>query len=75
MSILVVEVVSEGLIFAADRNITVTMPDGATTQPEGRPKVVPWPRQDVLLGYVGAASLNGQPVPDWLEDRRQTLPQ
>ena len=73
MSILVVEVVSEGLIFAADRNITVTMPDGATTQPEGRPKVVPWPRQDVLLGYVGAASLNGQPVPDWLEDRRQTF--
>jgi hypothetical protein len=42
MSILVVEVVSEGLIFGADRNITVTR-EGITTQPVELPKVLRWP--------------------------------
>ncbi len=70
MSILVVEVVSEGLIFAADRNITVTLADGANMQPLELQKVLRWPRDDVLLGYVGAASLDGKLVPDWLQERR-----
>lgn len=75
MSILIVEVVSEGILMAADRNITHTAEGGATSQPEAQDKVVRWPREDVVLGYVGAASLGGMSVPEWLEARRADFSQ
>jgi hypothetical protein len=56
MSILVVEVVARGLLFAADRNVTVTDRGGTTSQPIQQAKVLRWPRDDVLFGYVGAAT-------------------
>lgn len=70
MSILVVEVVAEGLLFAADRNMTETHQDGTTSQPIQQPKVLRWPRDDILLGYVGAARIAGQPMHEWLAAER-----
>lgn len=70
MSILVVEVVSEGMIFAADRNITEPLEGGDHWQPEVTRKVLRWPSDDILLGYVGVAYLGGRPFPEWLEERR-----
>lgn len=40
MSILVVEVVSQGMIFGADKNITETYPDGRTIQSAPQRKVL-----------------------------------
>jgi hypothetical protein len=66
----VTNVVSEGLIFGADWNITETKADGTTTQTVKGPKVFHWPRDEVLVGYVGAATLGDKTVPAWLMDRR-----
>lgn len=73
MSILVVEVVPEGILFGADRNITETRHRGSSPTVEihgqnQRPKVIRWPRNLALLGYVGAGELGGQPTDDWLYD-------
>jgi hypothetical protein len=70
MSILVVEVVSEGLIFAADRNITLEDSSGNVSRGTPQPKVLQWPRKDVLFGFVGAATLAAKPVHEWLEGVR-----
>jgi hypothetical protein len=67
MSILVVEVLSEGLIFGADRNITSTYPDGRTSQEDRRPKVLKWPDKNHLFGFVGVAEIGGKPMHEWLE--------
>jgi hypothetical protein len=67
MSILVVEVVSEGMIFGADRNITASLPDGRTTQVAPQRKVIKWPNNNTLFGFVGAATINGQPIASWLQ--------
>ena len=50
MSILVVEVLSEGLIFGADRNITSSYTNGSTFQECKRPKVLRWPDDNHLFG-------------------------
>ena len=76
MSILVVQALYEGLIFAADRNVTSTSiqetRDGRTiyvnqgqTQ---RPKVLRWPNNKALIGYVGVAEIGGTPTDQWLYD-------
>jgi len=66
MSILVVEFLSEGLIFGADRNITLTYPNGSTTQKSQHPKVLKWPNENYLFGFVGAAQIAGIPMHEWL---------
>ncbi len=66
MSILVVEVLSEGLIFGADRNITSTYLNGSTSQKCKRPKVLKWPNENYLFGFVGAAEIGGKPMHEWL---------
>ncbi len=72
MSILVVQLVPEGLLFGADRNITsqLTMSDGSVeivvTGQSERPKVLKWPNHEVIVGYVGAAEIDGQPTDQWL---------
>jgi hypothetical protein len=72
MSILVVQLVREGLLFGADRNVTTqrTLTDGTAqvivigqTQ---RPKVLQWPNRDVLLGYVGEGTIGGKSTDRWL---------
>jgi hypothetical protein len=71
MSILVVEALSEGLIFGADRNITTRNPDGTTAQEQQWPKVLKWPSKNSLFGYVGEAQLGRLPMHEWL-GKRQT---
>lgn len=66
MSILVVECLSEGLIFGGDRNITITTPDGSTTQKSDHPKVLKWPNDNYLFGFVGAAQIAAMPMHEWL---------
>ncbi len=67
MSILVVEVLYEGLLFGADRNITQTFPNGLTTQKSRQPKVLIWPNEKYLFGFVGAAQIAGKPMHEWLD--------
>lgn len=66
MSILVIEVLHEGLIFGADRNITTRHGDGTTSQESQSSKVVAWPHEKCLFGFVGAAQMGGLPMIDWL---------
>jgi len=62
------------MIFGADRNITVTQcistASGQTTiiiQGQGqRPKVLKWPNEKALLGYVGVGQIGGLPTDEWL---------
>jgi hypothetical protein len=67
MSILIVEVLSEGLIFAADRNITASYLDGTSKQTDRRPKVLKWPNERAMVGFVGVARLNNQPIHEWMQ--------
>lgn len=70
MSILVVHLVPEGMLFGADRNITVTKPMGgyALRGQTQRPKVLKWPNRDAIVGFVGEARVSGVPTNEWLYD-------
>ena len=65
MSILLVEVVPQGLVFGADRNVTftkqrMTESGNITIEIHGqnqRSKVLRWPNRKALVGYVGAAEI------------------
>ena len=73
MSIFVAEIVADGIVFAADKNITIpTAQDGngypiASVQDLGA-KILRWPKQKALLGYVGRAGVGGKTMHDWLYD-------
>jgi len=67
MSILIVEALSEGLIFAADRNITAPYQDGTSKQIGPRSKVLKWPNERAIVGFVGAAQINNQPIHEWIQ--------
>lgn len=62
MSLLVANVVPEGLIFAADRNLS--NPDGCVVGTA--PKVLKWHDPALLVGYVGEALVAGEPMHEWL---------
>lgn len=69
MSILVVRLVREGLLFAADRNITQTLPtrNGYVLRGQTqRSKLHKWPNRDAIIGYVGEARIDGEPTDEWL---------
>jgi len=76
MSILVVQVLPQGIIFGADRNITQTIISSdssgkSVTVIRGqsqRPKVLRWPNRRALVGYVGAAKIGDIPTDEWLYD-------
>lgn len=76
MSILLVEVVPQGIIFGADRNVTFTrkrVGNGGLTTIEihgqsQRAKVLRWPCHKALVGYVGAAEIGEIPTDEWLYD-------
>jgi hypothetical protein len=72
MSIFVGEVVADGIVFAADKNVTITKFDGdgnavSTVQDLGS-KILRWPKRKALLGYVGCAQIGSQTTHDWLYD-------
>ena len=72
MSIMVVQLANTGILFGADRNITsqVTLQNGSTaivlTGQSQSPKVLKWPNQEVIVGYVGQAELAGISTDQWL---------
>jgi hypothetical protein len=68
VSILVVQLVPEGLLFGADRNVTIAVREGeviASGQTQ-QPKVLKWPNREIVIGYVGRAEINEQPSHEWL---------
>ena len=71
MSILVVQLVPEGLLFGADRNITTELRLGddvlASGQSQG-PKVLKWPNHEIVVGYVGRAKIGDEHTDEWLYD-------
>src|SRR6266446_5158035 len=72
MSILVCEVLPIGIVFAADRNVTITRFDNqgsavSEAQDLGS-KILRWPKNKGLLGYVGCATVGNQSMHDWLFD-------
>jgi hypothetical protein len=66
MSTLIAYLLGDGIIFAADRNITHTTLSG-TFQIERR-KILKWPGDDALVGYVGKAQVGGRMMDEWLDD-------
>src|SRR5487761_1116988 len=70
MSVLAVELVPQGIIFGADRNITITDASGTQIR-QGqttRPKVLRWPNNRAIIGYAGLAEIQGVPTDQWLYD-------
>jgi hypothetical protein len=74
MSILIIEVLPQGMIFAADRNVTVTREMSGDSETivyqaqEIGSKIVRWPHERALVGAVGLGEISGQSVYDWLYD-------
>ena len=66
MSILVIEVLHEGIVFGADKNITTQYADGRTRQEQQVSKVTRWPNERCLFGFVGAAQMGQVPMMEWL---------
>lgn len=68
MSVLVVQLVPQGILFGADRNVTwrtdahAVIRQGQTP----RPKVMAWPNRDILIGYAGVGALDDEPTDRWL---------
>jgi hypothetical protein len=72
MSIFVGEVYPQGIVFAADKNLTYPFVDSTGTavgsaQDLGS-KVIRWPKSKALLGYVGCAVVGNKSMYDWLHD-------
>src|ERR1022692_3464189 len=73
MSLLIIEVLPQGIVFAADRFITVTTRDGADPQllycgQDTGSKILKWPHGKALIGAVGNCSIEGRSLYDWLYD-------
>jgi len=68
MSILTVVLVPQGMLFGADRTITVTQHSGPVivVSHDERPKVLKWPNAHALVGYVGVARIGTKTANDWL---------
>lgn len=68
MSILVVHLVGEGLLFGADRNVTAWRESGGVRvvgQTQAA-KVQKWPNREAIVGYVGAGLVDDRPSHEWL---------
>lgn len=76
MSILLIEIVPQGMIFGADRNISertqYSTPDGKTVihnyGQSQRSKIFRWPKPQILVGYVGLSEIGMKPSDEWLLD-------
>lgn len=65
MSFLIVEITSKGLIFGADRNVTITYPDGSKDQNTKTEKVLKWPNDKALIGFVGQGQIGHLSTTEW----------
>jgi hypothetical protein len=75
MSVLTVLAVPAGILFGADRNVTLRSQydagRGRTVEQVGylqRPKVLKWPNRQAIVGYFGLARIAGQATDLWLYD-------
>jgi len=67
MSILLSVYFREGIVFAADKNATLTFADGTRDVEVGKfTKVLAWPYRRAAVGWCGLGSLGGLPTDDWL---------
>lgn len=66
VSLLVVYLVQEGILFAADRNLSAPA-EGRMVNVGEAAKVLTWPDGRAILGYVGRASVAGEPAEAWLK--------
>jgi len=67
MSIMVMEILPVGIIFAADRNVTGYDNYGNTIQDKKIEKVLKWPNRKAVIGFVGAANINNMYMDEWLK--------
>lgn len=67
MSTLIAYILPQGIIFAADKNITVTPAGGGPSYQKKGAKILRWPSSDALVGYVGLARVGWRPMSKWLE--------
>jgi hypothetical protein len=74
MSILIVEILPHGIVFAADRFVTVTRhrkKAGSTLRSRAQDtasKILKWPHNRALIGAVGRTSIGDRSLYDWLYD-------
>jgi hypothetical protein len=68
MSILLSLYVKDGIVFAADKNLTLSdLKSGQQTVLEGDlTKVLLWPNRKAVIGFVGHAELEDLSMDDWL---------
>ena len=64
MSILIVDFLPDGIVVAADRNVTARR--GAVQGQEQQRQVLKWPNAAAVVGYVGLADVADEPMDDWL---------
>jgi len=62
MTLLITDIGSSGIVFAADS--AITLPDHKQLS---QPKIVKLERLNAAIGYYGVAAVNGGPMYDWLE--------
>lgn len=68
MSFLIIELTSKGLIFGADKNVTTTHPDGTREQKKKTEKVLKWPNDKALVGFVGQGRIGSISTRDWIDN-------
>ena len=75
MSVLTVLAVPTGILFGADRNVSIRIQHdagrGLRVERVGqvqRPKVLKWPNREAIIGYFGFAQIARQPTDRWLYD-------
>lgn len=71
MSILLCAYFPEGIVFAADKNLTMLCEyaDGTLDHDilvGSAVKVIPWPNRKAVVGYCGLAQLAGIPLSEWI---------
>lgn len=67
MSILFSVYFREGIVFAADKNATLTLSGGSTDVEIGAfTKVLGWPNRQAVVGWCGLGSLAGLRMDEWL---------
>ncbi len=69
MSILLSAYFPEGIVFAADKNATITIKGGTRNKKFVEPgftKVLSWPYKRAVIGFVGLGSLAGLSMDEWL---------
>jgi len=67
MSFLIIELTSKGLIFGADKNVTTTYSDGTKNQNKKTEKILKWPNNKALIGFVGQGRIADLSTRDWIE--------